>query len=360
MAVVVVAVVRHGSTQAASPSPRATGAENSPASGSSTTSAVPSRPVVVTRLGHRVLGVRAGWELFARGSGGLSGPPGELVRIQLAKGRVTRTIVPALLSSGPVSFLVEPGKVIIRPLDYVPGYLVPDGHPASQLEGVLSHAGPAFQGPKPGQVWVQTGTGGHAAMTLVGADGGATGVTIPIPSGSYVTSDGAGNLLFSGAGGAYDAQPDGLKRITAGGVLAVGPTRWLTVECDGHGRCESVVVDRASGIRHILPGHVGDMTAGGVISPDGSTAAVIERPSGGQATLHLLYLNAGAEHRLAVAIDEGALNDQTMAWSPDSRWLFVAGRSGKLIAVDTHTHRVHHLGLALPRITQVAVRRAAH
>lgn len=86
VAVVVVAVVRHGSTQAASPSPRATGAENSPASGSSTTSAVPSRPVVVTRLGHRVLGVRAGWELFARGSGGLSGPPGELVRIQLAKG----------------------------------------------------------------------------------------------------------------------------------------------------------------------------------------------------------------------------------------------------------------------------------
>jgi hypothetical protein len=290
-------------------------------------------------------------------TGGLSGPPDELVRVQLAKGRLTRTTVPALLSTGPVSFLVQPRTVIIRPLDLVPGYLVPDGRPADRLSGVLSLGGPAIPGPKPGQVWVQTDTGKHAAMTLVGSDGGATGVTIPIPSGSYVTSDGAGYPLFTGPDGAYDAQPDGLHRITTGTVLALGPTRWLTVECDDQDRCENVVIDRGSGKRRILRGPVLHLTPhAGVISPDGSTAAVA-----GQATLHLLDLKRGTDHWLAVPIDQGAAFDnETVAWSPESRWLFVAGLKGKLLVVDTHTHRVHHLGLALPPITQVAVRRAAH
>jgi hypothetical protein len=151
VAVVVVATVRDGSTPSASPSgPRLTDAVTLPTSGSTASSAVPSRPVVVTQLGHRVLGVRAGWELFVRGSRGLSGPPGELVRIQLAKGRLTRTTVPALLSTGPVSFLVQPRTVIIRPFDFVPGYLVPDGRPAERLSGGLSLRGPAVPGPQPG------------------------------------------------------------------------------------------------------------------------------------------------------------------------------------------------------------------
>jgi hypothetical protein len=80
----------------------------------------------------------------------------------------------------------------------------------------------------------------------------------------------------------------------------------------------------------------------------------------GQATLHLLDLKRGTDHRLAVPIDQGAAFDnETVAWSPESRWLFVAGLKGKLLVVDTHTNRVHHLGLALPPITQVAVRRNA-
>lgn len=109
VAAVVVAAVR----QASAPSPRPADAVTLPTSGSTNASAVPSRPVVVTQLGHRVLRVRAGWELFARG-------PGQLIRIQLAKGRLTRTTIPVLRTTGPVSFLVQPGKVIIRPLDFVP------------------------------------------------------------------------------------------------------------------------------------------------------------------------------------------------------------------------------------------------
>ena len=44
--------------------------------------------VTVTDAGHRLLGVRAGWELLGYG-------PGRVVRVQPAQGRVTQTVVPA-------------------------------------------------------------------------------------------------------------------------------------------------------------------------------------------------------------------------------------------------------------------------
>jgi hypothetical protein len=47
---------------------------------------------------------------------------------------------------------------------------------------------------------------------------------------------------------------------------------------------------------------------------------------------------------------------QSMAWSPDSRWLFVAASGGRLVAVSTRTGRAEGLGVALPAIDQVAIR----
>ena len=43
----------------------------------------PAPPMHVTIVGHSLLGVTAGWELFARG-------PDDLLRIQLAQGRITQ------------------------------------------------------------------------------------------------------------------------------------------------------------------------------------------------------------------------------------------------------------------------------
>lgn len=79
----------------------------------------PTAPVV-RYVGHPLLGVTAGWELFGRG-------PDAVVRLQLAIGRITRTSVPSLASTGPVSVVVGSDRVIIRPLDVVPGYVVVDG-----------------------------------------------------------------------------------------------------------------------------------------------------------------------------------------------------------------------------------------
>src|SRR5258708_8731036 len=52
----------------------------------------PRGPVQVTSVGHPLLGVRAGWELFGLG-------PRQVVRIPLARARITRTAVPGLLST---------------------------------------------------------------------------------------------------------------------------------------------------------------------------------------------------------------------------------------------------------------------
>ena len=136
---------------------------------------VAAGPVVATDAGHRLLGVRGGWELFGAG-------PGVLIRIQWAAGRVTRTAIPVLQSTGPVFFVVGPHQAIIRPLDFVPGYLVPDDHLARTLPATLGTAGQAFPGPRPGQVWVQSGFGAETVMSLVTMSGARIGPSIRLPA----------------------------------------------------------------------------------------------------------------------------------------------------------------------------------
>jgi len=314
-------------------------------------------PVVVTEVGHRLLGATGNWALF-----GLTA--GEVVRIQPAQGRITRTVVPALLSTGPVSFVAGPDQVIIRPLDFVPGYLVPDGRPARTLPGVLSNGGPVFPGPAPGQVWVQTGSGNHTALSLATVDGRKLGVSIRFPGGNASllssSSDGRGYFLVPWAGGVYDARPGALHLVTTGTVAAVGPTRWLAVEC-GSKHCADVVIDPASGARRILPGHAlsgppaGAAMFPGTISPDGSTAAVFRANQTGTLTLHLIDLTSGASYQLAV---QGSPGEGTAAWSPDSRWLLVAAspiQARNLVAVNARTRRVGDLGVALPQVSQLTV-----
>jgi hypothetical protein len=351
---VVVAAVEHG--RGPSDTPRGTSPPATPSAtaGTPTAVAVTTAPVTVSQVGHQLLGVTADWELFGRGAG-------QVVRIQPALGRVTRTAVPMMGSSGPVSFVVGPHGVIIRPLDFVPGYLVPDGRPARGLPAVLSLGGLALPGPDLGHLWIQAGTGERMTMALVGWDGTKTGVTVPVPVGAWPTSDGGGYLLLTGVGGVYDARPDGVRRITTGAVLAVGPTRWLALECDKQYHCVNAVIDRASAARHVLAGPPGDPDASpGVISPDGSTAAVFRGRSAGRRTLQLFDLTSGAQHQVAVPVDKAWFDAGGAVWSPDSRWLFVVARDGTLHVVDARTRRVRDLGVALGPISQLAVRHAPH
>src|SRR5579859_8050973 len=254
VAVAVIAVVRSGGSPARSPTtpPRAAGPRSSAPGPSSTASSgdVSTPTVSLTILGHPLLGVHARWELFGRG-------PGVVIRIQFADGRITRTAHPALASGGPVTFVTDAEGALVRPIDFVPGYLIPDGEPAREAPGPLGAGGPVFPGPDARHLWVSSSSGDR--MVLVGMDGRRAGPSITAPpQGSPVNPslvaihDQAGYLLFPGTGGVYDARPGGTSRVTTGTVLAVGPTRWLTAECDGQARCRPMAIDRSTGVRHPL------------------------------------------------------------------------------------------------------------
>ncbi len=89
--------------------------------------------------------------------------------------------------------------------------------------------------------------------------------------------------------------------------------------------------------------------------PIGLVAAVF-RGSGSQLTLHLVNLISGDDQRLGVRLAPGTPGPQTLAWSPDSRWLFVVAAHGTLAVVNTRTGQEQNFGLALPRVSQIAVR----
>jgi len=310
------------------------------------TSGEPDRFSFAIPVGPHLLGVTDDWELIGRG-------PGQLVRIELAAGRLTRTSVPSIESSGPVSLIVEPDRVVVRPLDYVPGYQVVDGDFSSALPPALRHGGLALPGPRAGTVWALRSPG--SAMRLVQIDGGLTGTTVRLPADSWATSDGAGYILASTPNAVWWARPHRLTRISAGSLQAVGPTGWMVRECR-LGRCQSVAIDRRSGERSSLPGPA--LPAGvpvGVIAPDGSTAALFHLAFSDTASLTLLDLHSGDRREVDVPVSATSF-DSTVAWSPDSRWLFVSDAHRGLVVVDAENGDISDLGVSLPPIDQLAVR----
>jgi hypothetical protein len=308
----------------------------------------PAQTTVVTDVKHGLLHVPASWELFGRGAR-------SVVRVQLAVGRITVTPVPALDSSGGTSFVVGRDRAIIRPWDHVTGYVVRDTEPAQQLAGVLAGDGPILPGPDRDQVWVPSADG--TRMNLVGLDGHRIGVSLAMPEGTgSVNPDGAGYALFYGTGGVYDVQPGRIARITTGDLLADGPTRWLTRECDAAYRCATTVINRATGSKRILPHSFAGSGVAGSIAPDGSFAAVFTVDKSGQPSLGLLDLTTGVTRPLDIPFDpQYSYSSGVCAWSPDSRWLFASGAEGRLKVLDRHTMRLRDLGVSYP-VTQVAFR----
>jgi hypothetical protein len=322
-----------------------------PASPTPTASAPATSPAVIPFALSELLDETGGWELFGRG-------PDSVVRLQIAEDRITRTTGVGLGSGGPVSFVVGSNEAVIRPLDDVPGYAIPDGKRPRSLTGELGAGGLVLPGPDPDDVWLQTGEASHASMILVGLDGRPSDTSISIPAGfsPYPVADGAGYLLLAKTDGrgVYDARPGmRLRRVTTGEVLAVGPTRWLVRECASTHRCTTATVEWVSGARHVLHDiRAYEYGTAGLISPDGATAAMTDPVTG---AVHLVTLADGVDRPLDVFV-EMHLADGAIVWSPDSRWLFVADRYGDLAAVERRTGQVRHFGTVLPELRQLAVR----
>jgi hypothetical protein len=316
-------------------------------------------PVTVRRIGHRLLGVTANWELVARG-------PHYLVTIQPSTGRVVQTAVPPLQSASPdVALLVESHRVIVRSFDEIPGYVVPDGGAAQVLTGPLaaSKPGVVLPGPQPGQAWILVDgpTQIPQAIALVNAAGQLTRTTILLPPvgspAATAIADGRGYvLLMNGSNDLYDAGPTWYRKVDAE-LVAVGPSRWFGFTCR-HNRCRNVTIDAATGALRPLPGpglpDAFTWPVPGVTSPDGSVAAVPVFGNYGDVTIQLVSLTTGTSTTLPVTMSPYA-DDQVMVFSPDGRWLFVAAAGGRLIAVSMLTDKVTSLGVSLPLISQVAI-----
>jgi hypothetical protein len=332
----------------------------------------PPPPVSVMTVGHRLLGITAGWDLFARG-------PNYLLRIEPANGRIIETYVPPLESASPqVAFVVGAHEAVIRSFDNVPGYAVPDGGQAQQLAGVLAHGGPMVPGPPGSQaVWISTGSGASTELSLVGLTGHRPGPSIRFQPGgpellpATAASDGRGDVLVvDNKFAVYDVGP-GWERRVPGTVVAVGAATWLVEVCTQHRHCRDEVVDAITGSRRVLPSLVAEggpdgstWPPTGVISPDGSTAAILEIGHFGQLTVRLINLRTGVPRDLGVVLGSpvgdalvgGSADEQSMAWSPDGRWLIVAASGGNLVAVNARTGRTEGLGISLPAVYQVAIR----
>ena len=143
--------------------------------------------------------------------------------------------------------------MIVRPLDNVPGYVVPDGQPGLPLTGTLASGGQLLPGPGQDEEWFINSDQGIA---LVGPNGALAGLRFAALSRQYpvesATSDGRGYVVvFTAACRQYDATPGALRPIGAL-LVAVGPRNWLGLSCHRHG-CRTVVIDVATGARRTLP-----------------------------------------------------------------------------------------------------------
>jgi hypothetical protein len=302
-------------------------------------------PVVVGEL-HRPLLPGAPIDVFGSGRE-------ELVRVEAAAGRVTRTYLPDVADVRPDVVPVA-GGVLVHRGDDGRTWLVPDGRPVRAVPA-LERRGPMLPGPDPDLVWLMSGPDPNASMMLVGLDGrvARAGVGVPARLSSYPVPDGSGYPLFFGVEGVYRAGPRGLRRVTSGAVLANGRRAWLVLECDDRGRCSTALV-RGSGSRIPVAIRPSDVAAsvGGALSPDTRRVA--------------LHLGAAARDPGLVVVDlfnrDRLRPDTTLAprdaprslrWSPDGGALLAVAASGTIVAVDPATGRSERL---LPRRASVAVR----
>jgi hypothetical protein len=98
----------------------------------------------------------------------------------------------------------------------------------------------------------------------------------------------------------------------------------------------------------------------GEIAPDGSSAALIVGPRDAEPSrLRLLDLATGRVRDIDEALLGRNISLDSLAWSPDSRWLITVSSDGALLAVDPGTAALHSFDLVIPPVTQVAVRAAS-
>ena len=97
--------------------------------------------------------------------------------------------------------MAGPSEMIIRPWDFVPGYLISDGQPAQPLTGALDRGGEVLARAQGGR-----GVGAQRlrfrSLSLARVDGSVTGVSMRLPAGGWwlASPDGRGDVLLTRVG----------------------------------------------------------------------------------------------------------------------------------------------------------------
>lgn len=321
--------------------------------GTPTPSAAPSASPTsrVIEVGHPLLPGAVAWEFF-----GVDSTNGDLLRVQPATGRITRTPIGVTTWTSDNSATVFAGShraLVIA--SNAESFVVPDGRPASESTAGRDAQGAVLPGPAPEQLWVFTEQGRRARLTTL--DGTPAGSTLEVPSSpglfNEMSPDGAGGMLINGVGGAYILDARGIRHISPGLAVAVGRPGWLVVECDDRLVCGQVLIDRDSGLRRTvrLPENP---TLGwpGTLSPDGTAAVLMtyqDAPS-----YSLIDLVTGTRRPLVRV--SGNFDVPGSVWSPDGRWILLPRVDGKSVVIDACTGTPHDLGVELPTLAAIAVR----
>jgi hypothetical protein len=314
-------------------------------------SPAPGPPVVVSGPTLPDVG---NWEVYGRSEA-------EVVRLELRLGRMTRTPVPQLATSGRISFLATRTGVLVRPVRDLPGYQVRDSERAAPLPRALGRGGLILSGPEPDQVWI-TSTSRYTSrgeMLLVSLSSGWVRVQAGLPVFTFgsVQPDGAGSFHIGSTGGTYLRVPGGYRRISTGTVLAANRASWLSAECDERLRCRHVLVDRRSGTRRVvrlLPDFNIDLALVS-LSPDSRYIAVAYRLGTQSPVLHVIDLKTGADRVVPAAVDSGLPNG-SVVWSPTSDYLAAVGARGRLVIIGSATAAIVPLGPDLPPVSQLAAK----
>jgi hypothetical protein len=277
-----------------------------------------------------------------------------LLRADLAAGSVSSTPLPPIDSTGPVFLLPVPGAAVVRPLDNVDGYLMPDNAPPEPLRARLSTGTlGAFPGPNPGQIWLFEGTVDEGELLLVDA-AGTVSLNLPFADVYPAGPDGNGGVVLAGQStpASMLADATGVEPITNAHLLAAGSSAWFVQDCAPE--CVKAVVDRVSGGRRVV-GAIGPAirtSCLGAVSPDAASAALcIDDPAGSQ--LEVFDLATG---ELLQSVTMSRLT-HNLAWSPDSRYLFFVDEANVLQAFDRVTGAIAS-SFAVPDTTNFALRPA--
>ena len=128
-------------------------------------------------------------------------------------------------------------------------------------------------------------------------------------------------------------------------------------ECDEQDHCHPVLVGRLDGSRRVLNAASVGRDLRGVISPDGSTAAMVTIGPDGNMGLYLLDLASGKRRVLDVAAQPESF-DGGFSFSPDGNWLFAVTAAQTLAVINCRTGAVGSLGAPLPPLSQLVLRPA--